>query len=66
VLEAEESDIRSKREKVADADDEEMDIEDDDEDEAGPSAPAISNSASCIFLLLLHPIMEQFRVRLSV
>jgi hypothetical protein len=65
VREAEEPDIRSKREKVADADDEEMDIEDDDEDEAGPSAPAISNSASCIFLLL-HPIMEQFRVRLSV
>jgi hypothetical protein len=65
VREAEESDIRSKREKVADADDEEMDIEDD--DEAGP-APTTSNSTSCI-PLLLYPIMEQrllHRIHLSV
>jgi hypothetical protein len=46
VREAEESNVRSKREKVADADDEEMDIEDD--DETGPPASTTSNSTSCI------------------
>ena len=46
VREAEESNVRAKREKVADADDEEMDIEDD--DEAGPPASTTtSNSTSC-------------------
>jgi hypothetical protein len=66
VREAEESENRAKREKITDADDEEMDIEDD--DDAGPPAPTTSNSTSCI-LLLVYPIMERclyYRVRLSV
>ncbi|KAH9960449.1 hypothetical protein BC827DRAFT_1207841 [Russula dissimulans] len=44
VRDAEESDVRVKREKIADEDDEEMDIDDDDDDEAGPPAPATSNT----------------------
>ncbi|KAI0265087.1 RNA-binding domain-containing protein [Gloeopeniophorella convolvens] len=44
VREAEESDVRTKREKVADEDGEEMDIDDD--DEASPAAPSTSNSMS--------------------
>ncbi|KAI0298823.1 RNA-binding domain-containing protein [Russula brevipes] len=44
VREAEDSDVRAKREKVADEDDEEMDIDDD--DEAGPPAPNTSNTQS--------------------
>ncbi|KAH9983208.1 RNA-binding domain-containing protein [Russula compacta] len=47
VREAEEPNVRTKREKVADDDDEEMDIDDDD-DEAGPPEPTTSNSTSCI------------------
>ena len=46
VREAEESNVRAKREKVVDADDEEMDIEDD--DETGPPTSTTSNSTSCI------------------
>jgi len=47
LREAEESNMRAKRERV-DEDDEEMDIDDDDDDDAGPPAPAASNSTSCI------------------
>jgi len=46
LREAEESNVRAKRERVDD-DDEEMDI-DDEEEEAGSSAATTSNSASCI------------------
>jgi len=42
VRETEESNVRSKREKAADADDEEMDIEDD--DETGPPTSTTSNA----------------------
>ena len=48
VREAEELNVRAKREKAADEDDEEMDIDDDD-DEAGPAAPSTSNSTSSFF-----------------
>jgi hypothetical protein len=65
VREAEESDVRAKREKVADADDEEMDIEDD--DEAGP-ASTVANSTSCLFVLLPATMEKYLRhlVQLSV
>ncbi|KAH9998306.1 RNA-binding domain-containing protein [Russula vinacea] len=43
LREAEESNMRSKRERV-DEDDEEMDIDDDDDDEAGAPAPTTSNT----------------------
>ena len=56
VREAEESDVRAKREKVADEDGEEMDIDDD--DEAGPPVPSTSNSTSCISTALHHGIMS--------
>jgi U2 small nuclear ribonucleoprotein B'' len=45
VREAEELNVRAKREKAGDEDGEEMDIEDD--DESGPAAPSASNSMSC-------------------
>jgi U2 small nuclear ribonucleoprotein B'' len=45
VREAEELNVRAKREKAADEDGEEMDIEDD--DEPGTTAPSTSNSMSC-------------------
>jgi hypothetical protein len=47
VREAEELDVRAKREKAADEDDEEMDIDDD--DEVGPTTPSTSNSTSSLF-----------------
>ncbi|KAI0248810.1 RNA-binding domain-containing protein [Lactifluus subvellereus] len=56
VREAEESDVRAKREKAADEDGEEMDIDDD--DEAGPPVPSTSNSTSCIPTALHHGIMS--------
>lgn len=46
MREAEESEMRSKRERAGDEDGEEMDIDDD--DEAGPPAPSTSNSMSYI------------------
>jgi hypothetical protein len=45
VREAEDLNVRAKREKAADEDGEEMDIEDD--DEPGPTAPSTSNSMPC-------------------
>ncbi|KAI9447729.1 hypothetical protein H4582DRAFT_1802372 [Lactarius indigo] len=53
VREAEESDVRAKRERAGDEDGEEMDIDDD--DEAGPPAPSTSNSMSNIFTMLTQP-----------
>ena len=60
VREAEESNVRAKREKVADADDEEMDIEDD--DEAGPPASTTSNSTSCISSTVINLCNDVFAV----
>src|SRR6266849_4688764 len=47
LREAEESNVRAKRERVEE-DDEEMDIDDDDDDEGGHSAPTTSNSTSVL------------------
>ncbi|KAF8506054.1 hypothetical protein F5888DRAFT_1604167 [Russula emetica] len=52
LREAEESDVRAKRERM-DEDDEEMDIDDDD-DEADPSAPTTSNSTSVLSYTVLN------------
>jgi hypothetical protein len=52
LREAEESNIRSKRERM-DEDDDEMDIDDDDDDQAAP-APTTSNSASCIIFYCIQ------------
>lgn len=58
MREAEESNTRSKRERV-DEDDEEMDIDDDDDDddEAGPTAPTASDSTSCIMFYCIQLIV---------
>jgi hypothetical protein len=52
LRDAEESNVRAKRERVDD-DDEEMDI-DDEEEEAGISAPTTSSSASCIIFYCIQ------------
>ncbi|KAI9467310.1 hypothetical protein BJY52DRAFT_1110332 [Lactarius psammicola] len=57
VREAEESEVRAKREKAGDEDGEEMDIDDD--DDAGPPAPSTSNSMSNIFTVFSYGIILQ-------
>ena len=59
MREAEESEVRSKREKVGDEDGEEMDIDDD--DEAAPPAPSTSNSMS--YILSYELIYNPFTTR---
>jgi hypothetical protein len=58
--EAEESEVRSKREKAGDEDGEEMDIDDD--DEAAPPAPSTSNSMSYIisYGIILQSFYDPF------
>ena len=60
MREAEESEVRSKREKVGDGDGEEMDIDED--DEAAPPAPSTSSSMSYILShgLILQPFYNPF------
>lgn len=60
MREAEESEVRAKRERVGDEDGEEMDIDDDDE---APPAPSTSNSMSYSFTVLnyraiLQPLVQ--------
>ena len=57
VREAEESEVRAKRERAGDEDGEEMDIDDD--DEAGPPAPSTSNSMFTVlsYGAILRPLV---------